>query len=159
MIDDPAASQELLRAGVLDRAEEFAADGEPGIARDLRQAEVGDPELPPQVQEQVARLDVAVHDAQLMSVLERERCLPAEVGHAVEAEATGLPNKRREALTIDELHRVIVDAALASDRVHRDDPLVLHVSRGQRLGPEPLEPTRVDGRGERQDLERDPPPE
>ena len=52
-----------------------------------------------------------------------------------------------------------MDAALAADRVHRDDPLVLHVRRGQGLGLEPLEAARVDGRGERQDLQRDPPPE
>ena len=75
------------------------------------------------------------------------------------AKATKLPDQRGEALPVDELHRVVMDAALAADRVHRHDPLVLHVGRRQCLGLEPLEPARVDGRGERQDLERDPPPE
>ena len=75
VVDDPPAGQELLGAGVAERAEEFARDREPGIARDLGQSEVGDPELPAQVQEQVARLDVPVHDARLMGVLERQRRL------------------------------------------------------------------------------------
>ena len=75
------------------------------------------------------------------------------------AMATKLPDQRGEALPIDELHRVIVHAALAADRMHRHDPLVLHVCGRQRLGLESLEATRVNGRGERQYLERDPPPE
>ena len=87
VIDDPAPGQKLLRTGVADRAEKLTADGEPGIAGDLGQSEVGDPELPPQVHEQVARFDVPVHDAQLMGVLERERRLPAKVGHPVEISA------------------------------------------------------------------------
>ena len=75
------------------------------------------------------------------------------------AKAAELADQRGEALPFDELHGVIVDAALAADRVHRDDLLVLHVRRGQCLGLESLEPAGIDGRRERQDLERDPPPE
>ena len=75
------------------------------------------------------------------------------------AKAAQLSDQRGEALPVDELHRVVVDAALAADRVHRHDPLVLHVGRRQGLGLEALEAAGVDGRGERQDLERDPPPQ
>ena len=75
------------------------------------------------------------------------------------AKAAKLRDQRGEALPLDELHRVIVDAALAADRMHRHDLLVLHVRSRQRLGLESLEAARVDGRGERQDLQRDPPPE
>ncbi len=185
----------------------------PGSPIDLGQAEVGDPELRPEVQQQVARLDVPMHDPRLVGVLQRERRLPAQPGHPVEipatvrrpfagdcrrgerdlarrtrrgrsheeigdgcpvvliaigrgwagasliAKAAKLPDQRGEALPLDELHRVIVHAALAADRMHRHDPLVLHVCSGQRLGLETLEAARVDGRGEGQDLERDPPPE
>ncbi len=188
-------------------------DGEPGIARDLGQAEVGDPELPAEVQQQVARLDVPVHDAQTDGrvpapappacpgrppgrniggpTTARARCSSRQAWSRLAARISGWPagrfapgrsgvsfilrsglvrirlvakaaelaNQRGEALPVDELHRVVVDAALAADRVHRDDPLVLHVRRGQRLGLEALEAARVDGRGERQDLERDPPPQ
>ncbi len=52
-----------------------------------------------------------------------------------------------------------MDAALAADRVHRHDLLVLHVGRREGLGLEALEAPGVDGRGEREDLERDPPPQ
>ena len=177
---------------------------EPGIADDLGQAEVGDPELRPEVQQQVARLDVPVHDPRLVGVLERERRLPAQPGHRSKyrlrsndrsremvvaasvtspsepdsgeasgrsataarsscsplgrgwagtlliAKAAKLPDQRGEALPVDELHRVIVHAALAADRMHRHDPLVLHVRGRQRLGLETLEAARVDGRGEGQ---------
>ena len=74
-------------------------------------------------------------------------------------EVTEPGNQRGEALTVDELHRVVMNAALAANCVHRNDPLVLHVGRGERLGLEPLELVRVDRRGKRQDLERYPPPE
>ena len=187
----------------------------PDIAGDLSQPEVGNPKLAAQVQEQVARLDVAVHDARLVSVFQRQRRLAAQAGDAVEilatvrgplvgdgrcgerglfaarisgvvtgnsaaaasvalaasrlgtrqtpiplvAKAAQLSDQRGQALPLDELHRVVVDAALAADRVHRDDLLVLHVRRGQRLCFEALEAARVDGRGERQDLQRDPPPQ
>ena len=38
--------QDLLGAGVAERAEQFAGHGEPGVAGHLCQTEVGDPELP-----------------------------------------------------------------------------------------------------------------
>ena len=52
-----------------------------------------------------------------------------------------------------------MDAPLAADRVDRDDPLVLHMGRGEGLGLEPTEAAGVDGRGEREDLQRDPTPQ
>ncbi len=208
VIDDPSPGEDLLGAGVAQRAEHLARDREPGVAGDLGQAEVGDPELPAEVQQQVARLDVAMHDPRLVGVLQRQRRLPAQPGHAVEVPALvrrplardrrrggrrlhppdsassgdvrsaslGRPSRsvrcrlssrrtaqfsdqRGEALPLDELHGVVVDAALAADRVHRHDLLVLHVGRRQCLGLEALEAPRVDGRGERQDLERNPPPQ
>ena len=214
MVDDPAPGEDLLGARVAERAQELARDREPGIADDLGQAEVGDPELRPEVQQQVARLDVPMHDPRLVGVLQRQRRLPPQPGHPIEipaavrrpfardrrrgerdlarqtrlaerpredrrrrpgrrappsagdgrepcsiAQAAQLRDQRGEALPLDELHRVIVDAALAADRMHRHDLLVLHVRGRQRLGLESLEAARVDGRGERQHLERDPPPE
>ena len=45
VVDDPAPGEDLLGAGVAERAQELARDREPGIAGDLGQAEVGDPEL------------------------------------------------------------------------------------------------------------------
>ena len=75
------------------------------------------------------------------------------------AEMTELADQRGEALSVNELHRVVMDPALAANSMHRDDPLMLHMGCRKRLGFESLEAARVDGRGERQDLERDPPPQ
>ena len=202
VIDDPAPGEDLLGAGVAQRAEHLARDREPDVPRDLGQAEVGDPELTAEVQQQVPRLDVAMHDPRLVGVLQRQRRLPAQPGHAGRSTGDGprtararsssrrmllhpsqvtrasdgrlvpiapsrrssrsstqFSDQRGEALPLDELHGVIVDAALAADRVHRHDLLVLHVGRRECLGLEALEAPRIDGRGEREDLQRDSPPQ
>ena len=86
-------------------------------------------------------------------------CGDAPRRHAAVAKNTQILDQRGEALPLDELHGVIVDAPLAADRVHRHDLLVLHVGRRECLGLEALEAPGVDGRGEREDLERDPPPQ
>ena len=46
------------------------------------------------------------------------------------AKTAELSDQCGQALPLDELHRVVVDAALAADCVHRHDLLVLHVRRG-----------------------------
>jgi hypothetical protein len=84
VIDDPASGEDLLGAGVAQRAEHLAGDREPSIARDLGQPKVGDPELPAQVQQQISRLDVAMHDSRLVGVLERQRRLAAQAGRPVD---------------------------------------------------------------------------
>ena len=55
---------------------------------------------------------------------------------------------------VDELHGVVVDAALAADRVHRDDVRVVELRGGLGLDAEPGDLAGVDGGGERQDLQR-----
>ena len=88
MIDDPAAGEDLLGARVTERAQELPGDRQPRIADDLGQAEVGDPELRPEVQQQVARLDVPMHNPRLVCMLQRQRRLPAQARHAIEVQAT-----------------------------------------------------------------------
>ncbi len=84
MIDDATTPELLLRAGVAQGADHLAGLGQPEVAAKLSDAEVGHPELPAQVEEQVGRLDVAVNDAHLMSVLQRLGGLLAEGGDARE---------------------------------------------------------------------------
>jgi hypothetical protein len=62
-------------------------------------------------------------------------------------------------LPVDELHYVVVNPALVADRVDRHDLLVLDLGSRQGLGLEALKATGVNGRGEREDLERDAPAE
>ena len=80
------------------------------------------------------------------------------MGTLLITEAAKLSDQRGEALAVDELHRVIVHAALATDRVHRHDSLVLHMRSRQCLGLEALEAALVNSRGEGEHLEGDPPP-
>ena len=77
------------------------------------------------------------------------------------------PNRRRrllnspsfgdrlgQGLALDELHGVVVDAALAAYGIDRDDVRVVELSGSQGLGLEPPELGRVHGRREREHLER-----
>ena len=156
-----------------------------GFALEAGQAEVGDPEVAPAVDDQVRRLDVAVEHALLMGVLEGLGSLEAQPGglpevgrrrdgarrsptsgrsraRARQAPALRVRGGRRPASTlmpveaapawesgraggsvhaaelvdplgegrsVDELHGVIVDAALAADRVDRDDVGVVQIAR------------------------------
>src|SRR5208283_2246252 len=61
---------------------------------------------------------------------------------------------RRERLAVDELHGVVVHAALAAHGVDRDDVRVVELGGGQGLGLEPAELDRVHRRREGKDLER-----
>ncbi len=60
-----------------------------------------------------------------------------------------------EGRPVDELHGVIVDPALAADRVDRDDVRMVQVRGRLGLDAEPGYLLRVDGGGEREDLQRD----
>ena len=60
-----------------------------------------------------------------------------------------------QALALDELHRVVVDAALAADGVDRDDVRVVERGGGAGFVLEAGELLLVEHRGERQHLQRD----
>ena len=64
-----------------------------------------------------------------------------------------------EGLAVDELHGVVVDAALAADGVDRHDVLVGQVSCGLSLILEPLKLLGVEHGREREHLQRHPAPE
>lgn len=70
VVDDDTLGQGLLRAHVPDRAQQVTADGDPGVDPDARQAEVGDPRLPPKVEDHVRRLHIAADDAVLVGVVQ-----------------------------------------------------------------------------------------
>ena len=70
-VDHHPPAQGLLGAHVPQRAQDVAGERQPVVAADLRQAEVGDPEPALGVEQQVARLDVAVEDAAGVGVIQR----------------------------------------------------------------------------------------
>jgi hypothetical protein len=77
-VDNDSLAQGLFGAHVPQRAHEVAAERQAVVSLDLRQAEVGDPKSALMVEEQVARLDVAVQDATRMGVVEGLGGLKAE---------------------------------------------------------------------------------
>src|SRR5260370_42459665 len=63
--------------------------------------------------------------------------------------AAQLADQAGEALSLDELHGIVMHAALAANGVHRDDVLVPQVCGCERLVLEALQLPGVDGRRER----------
>ena len=216
MVQVAPLRQRLLGAHVAERAQQVAGDRQAGVVLEPGQAEIGDPEVALDVQQEVGRLDVAVHDAELVRVVERLGRLDAQRGGRSEVLAAaggrgrsasrsrawsrgvdcdrrpsvvvsaGSGDPRRtvaafggvtrpgrtadwrrlsiaafgdrlgQGLPLDELHGVVVDAALAADGIDRDDVGVVELGGGQGLGLEPPELGRVHGRREREHLERHP---
>ncbi len=84
MVDDRPLRHRLLGAHVSQRPDHVAGHRQAGFGLHPRQAEVGDPEVAPGVDQQVGRLDVAVDDPQRMRVIQRLGRLHAQVGHGAE---------------------------------------------------------------------------
>ena len=68
-----------------------------------------------------------------------------------------LLDQRGQGPPLDELHGIIVDPPVATDRVDGHDPRVVEQGGGLRLDPKSRQMVRVEGRGERQDLQGHPP--
>ncbi len=81
-VDRPAHG--LLGAHVPEGPHQVAGHGQARVVPEPGQAEVGDPERAPLVDQDVGRLDVAVDHPQAVGVLDRLRRLDAQVGHRPE---------------------------------------------------------------------------
>jgi hypothetical protein len=96
--------QGLFRAHVAQRAHEVSGDGQPDLSlAAMSEAEVGDPRsdaadfgsVSPwgdgrtRFDEQVGRLDIAMHDTELMSVFQRKRGLHAQERRRADVRGTG----------------------------------------------------------------------
>jgi hypothetical protein len=80
VVEHRPAPPGLLGTHVAQRAHQVAAGRQPGVALEVGQAEIRDPQVARGVHEQVRRLDVAVDDALPVGVLQRFRRLGAEAG-------------------------------------------------------------------------------
>jgi len=102
-------------------------------------------------EQHVVRLDVAVHDATLVRVLERLGDVTSDADDFRDGEALARNEVRAEGLALDERHGVERQPAGLTDREHRDDVRLLERGRHLDLA---LEPVRGNTDGElwRQDL-------
>jgi hypothetical protein len=145
----------LLRREVRRGTEHGARPGQRVQSGGVRDPEVGHVQVPGLVEQQIGRLDVAVHHALRVRVVERGRCLlePFEGlphGHAA------LAHTILERAAGEMLHHEVRRPAVLADVEDRDDVRAAGEPRGgERLAREPLADGRVAGVGLRERLDRD----
>ena len=125
---------------------------------DLREAEVEDLGLPARDDEDVGRLQVAVHDPLRVRRLQRVRDLDPEVQQRPEVERPP-PDPVREGFPLEQLHGDEVLPLVVVDLVDRADSRVIEGGGSAGLALEALERGRVLGHFRGQELERDVPAE
>ena len=153
---------ERLGGEITQRADHVAGIRQVVAARQLRQAEVGDPGDLVLVDQDVRRLDVAVQDALVVRVIEGLRRLDADPGDespvvGAVRRAVAPPGLEHpvEALAPDVLHRVIRQPVVLAGREDRHDVGVVELSDGLRLALEPLAALGVEQPVPGDDLEGD----
>ena len=121
----PALARGLLGAHVAERADDVAGERDAAVVLNPREAEVGDPELALQVEQQVRRLHVAVDDAVVVGVLQGFGRFFAEPGDAAEELAAANRLVAREdgaaAVDGDRARRAVHRAADAGRALRRRD--------------------------------------
>jgi hypothetical protein len=109
----------LFGAHVPWRSHERAADGHRHLVGSLGQAEVGQPDVPLIVDQQVRGLDVAVDDSAVVGVGQGLRRLKAPPRHVLGFQRLLRPlafiEDVGQASAVDELHGIVMHAALAAD--------------------------------------------
>ena len=117
----------LLGREVLRRAHHDVVARQVGIGRleALGDPEVGQQDAPVGGDHDVAGLDVAVHEAGLVRVVERQRDAGADVTREFGAEALLRVEQLAQALALDELHHHRLATVLVEHVVHRDDVRVV----------------------------------
>ena len=143
----------MLRTHVARRAGHIAL-GEAAIRlAHLRNAEVGNerPAGPP-LEQDVGRLDVAMHDAVLMRVGERPGHLLQHPHGLVGRQGPGAADPLGERLALDVPHDEERELAVLLDRMNRHDVRMGEPRGGPRLAEESRPPPRLGGLRRRQEL-------
>ncbi len=176
VVDLAPLGERLLGAHVVRRARDLAGDRQAALVERLGEAEVEQPHLAAVVDHQVARLQVAVHDAGLVRGGERRRELGGEqraLGDvalvrgdaeraldALAAVAVAQPQVVEDVGEVaagDVVHRQRERAVDLGERVHRHDRRVPHLRRRRRLAAEALDVPLAERQAAGHDLERDAP--
>ena len=133
----------LLAAGPLRRhvgggAEDHAGRRQRRVARHGRDAEVGQDRAAVVVDQDVAGLDVAVHDALAMGELQRAEHLQPDLGHSVRREGAILAEQITQAAGPEQLHHDVGKPVLLHHVVGSDDVRVAQAGSGTSLAQSPL---------------------
>jgi hypothetical protein len=148
---------DLLGCGVPGRAQDGTVRLGPGrLGQRPGQAEVGDPESPVGIEEQVGRLDVPVDQSPLVGVVQPgrglephpHRLLRGQQGVGVVDLAEAAPGQ-----VLEHQVRLVVLLAPVEDL---EDVRVVEGGHGPGLGPEPLEEGGITGQGRVEDLDGHP---
>ena len=150
----------LLGRGVASGAEHGALRlGPRRLGEGTGQAEVGDAQPAVVAEEEVARLDVAVHEAAAVGVVEGPRGLEADHQRLRRGEPDAAVEQRPQAAAAEVLGDDVRSAVVVAPVVHGDDVRVVEGGRRLRLGPEAAEEGVVLGQGRVQHLHGDAPAE
>jgi hypothetical protein len=106
VIHQATLAQDLFRAHVTQSPHQVARQRQAQIGLGKSQAEIGNPQIAPVVQEQVCRLDISVDNPHLMSVLQGFRGLNAQSRH--HAEIVRIPRRLPRGLGCARLRSVPV---------------------------------------------------
>ena len=106
-------------------------------------------------EQHVLRLDVAVHQAVGVRVVERRGDLANDRHRPPRRQRTDMPQQRRQAVALDQPHVDVEHAVDLAEVVHRDDVRLLQPGRDFRLPAEPLLEAVVGGHLGAQQLDRD----
>ena len=151
------ATADLFRRQVLRGAHHHVVAREVVVGRveALGDAEVGEQHAPVGGDEDVAGLDVAVHEAGVVGGVERRRDARADVDRQLGREAGLHVEELAQALAVDELHDDGLAALVLEDVVDGDDVRVGEAGDGDRLAAEPLGDDGVRREARLEPLERD----
>jgi hypothetical protein len=139
-----ALAADLLRRGEVGRAHPMAVAGRGAVAAEGRdEAEVGQVRVVVRVDQHVARLDVAVHEAGPVGGVECRRDLPDEAQRSLLRECALAPDEREQVVSDHEPHRDEGDVPLLAGRIHGDDVRVLDRGGRTRLPHETRSRLRV----------------
>ncbi|MEZ5137640.1 MAG: hypothetical protein R2711_02330 [Acidimicrobiales bacterium] len=147
---------DLFGREVLGGADHGAHGGEVARFGRLGDAEVGHQDPPVGRQQDVGRLDVAVHQAGGVGGAEGVGHLGADREHGGQPHRAVLVEVGAHGGARHELHHDGLEAVLAAGVVHRDDRGVRQPGGGDRLGPEALDERRVARQVRVEHLHRDP---
>ena len=142
-----AAAADLLGRQVLGRAHHDVVAGEVVVAglETLGDAEVGEQHPAVGGDQDVARLDVAVHEPGAVRGVERGGDARADVDRELGAEPLLRVEQLAQALAVDELHHDGLAALVLEHVVDGDDVRVAQPGDGDGLATEPLGDDRVGG--------------